>query len=50
MKKIARPSGWRKAYQSVNQPEVPCWSTIVLRLIVPARITRPTTDNVSGIS
>ena len=48
MKKITNPSGWRKMNQSVNQPD--CIWTIVLRLIVPARISRPTTDRVSGIS
>ena len=48
MKKISTPSGWRKRYQSVNQP---LWfSTIVLRLIVPASRISPTTESVSGIS
>src|SRR3954463_14005342 len=48
MKKIRKPSGCRKMYQSRNEPD---WlSTIVLRLMVPASISRPTTDRVSGIS
>ncbi len=48
MKKIRKPSGWRKMYQSMNQPP---WSrTIWLRLIVPASRMIPTTDRVSGIS
>jgi hypothetical protein len=58
--KIRKPSGWRKANQSVNQPEpwvtplastqIPCCWTIELRLIVPARMISPTTDRVNGIS
>src|SRR5256714_6343945 len=48
MKKISAPSGCWNTYQLVNQP---AWlRTIWLRLIVPARISSPTTDNVSGIS
>ena len=48
MKKISAPSGWRKMYQSVNQPD--CCSTMTFRLNVPASRIRPTTDSVSGIS
>ena len=48
MKKIRKPSGWRKTYQSVNQPL--CCSAIWLRLIVPASRISPTTESVSGIS
>ena len=48
MKKISAPSGCWKTYQSVNQPD--WFSTIWLRLIVPASRMRPTTDRVSGIS
>src|SRR5207253_5598939 len=48
MKKISAPSGCWKTYQLVNQP---AWlRTIWLMLIVPARISSPTTDSVSGIS
>ena len=48
MKKIRAPSGCWKTYQSVNQP---AWfSTIWLRLIVPASRISPTTDSTSGIS
>ena len=48
MKKISAPSGWRNTNQSVNQPD--CCTAIWLRLIVPARRIRPTTESVSGIS
>ncbi len=48
MKKIRKPRGWRKMYQSRTEPD--WFRTIVLRLIVPASISRPTTDSVSGIS
>ena len=48
MKKIRKPRGCRITYQSRNEPD---WlSTSWLRLIVPARRSRPTTDSVSGIS
>ena len=48
MKKISAASGWRKMYQSVNQP---AWfSAIWFTLIVPARRISPTTDSTSGIS
>ena len=48
MKKISAPSGCWNTYQFVNQP---AWfSASWLRLIVPASISRPTTDSVSGIS
>ncbi len=48
MKKMSTPSGCRNTYQSVNQPD--WFSTIWLRLIVPASRISPTTESVSGIS
>ena len=48
MRKIRKPSGWRTTNQFRNQPAC-CW-TIWFRLSVPARMIRPTTESVSGIS
>ena len=48
MEKIRKPSGWRKTYQSVNQPDC-CW-TIGVEAHRAGEDDRPTTDSVSGIS